>query len=716
MRAMVVVALVAAAALLRAAGAADASSPALTAPLHGRVLDLGGRPLPGAMLTWEKPPGAAGATAVTVFADAAGEFRFPEGVGAGAGAGRLAAKLLGYRQLAEQPPADAAGLTILMRADANQAGIAPASAWLGRAGDSAAREQVVMNCVGCHQLPSPEVRAYARSVADVPGADAATAEQSWRAMVHYMNYLSAWEFGRAGGAAPDAARVYSGGEPGPMAVALARTLTGSFGEIGGYHHGAPLLADGRAVIREYAVPQPNAIREAVTLASPDALWVADVSSNRMIRVDARSGAARAFEVPVSGVMGPHTLVPGRDGTLWVTSFFPGTIARLEPASGQWRTWTLRKPDGRLIGVHDLSFDANHELQTDRHGRIWYSDILDNAVGWLDPRSGRVGIHRVPPVPGRSGNEQLYGLAMSADRTHVWYSQLGIGCFGSFNIETGKFETQVQLPDASSGPRRMAMSDGDILYVALYGSGQLAEYDTRARRMIGIYDLPDRASAPYATTWDPLRKVVWIVTSNANLLYRFDPRDKSFAVLPLPREGAFLRMVAVDRSTGALVSSYANIVQDVQGPRMALSIDLGDRPALPAAVAAGATVAAGNRFQAGAPDVRGGALHAAESTPLPGEAAIAADAVAADVTADVPTLLQQHRCVACHAPSDALVGPPYAAIAARHAGAGPAAAEALAHKILLGGGGAWGAVPMPPSQSLSLPEARQLAGWVLAQKP
>lgn len=687
---------IAVATLLRAAGASDAPP---SAPLHGRVLELGGRPLAGAMLTWEKPSGAAGPAAVSVFTDATGRFQFPAGVDAG----RPAAQLLGYRALEEQPPADAAGLTILMRADANQAGVAPASAWLGRATDAAAREQVVMNCVGCHQLPAPEVRAYARSIAAVPGADAASAEQSWRAMVHYMNYLSAWEFGRAGGAAPDAARVYSGGEPGPMAAALVRTLTGSFGEISGYRYGAPLLADGRTVIREYAVPEPNAIREAVTLAGPEALWVADVSSNRVIRVDARSGAARAFEVPVSGVMGPHTLVPGRDGSLWVTSFFPGTIARLDPAKAEWRTWTLRKPDGRLIGVHDLSFDANHELQTDRHGRIWYSDIGENAVGWLDPRSGKAGIHPVPAVPGRTGNEQLYGLAMSADRTHVWYSQLGIGCFGSFNIETGKFETQVQLPDASAGPRRMAMSDGDILYVALYGSGQLAEYDTRARRMVGIYDLPDRASAPYATTWDPLRKVVWIATSNANLLYRFDPRDKSFAVLPLPREGAFLRMLTVDRRSGALVSSYANIVQDVQGPRMALVVDLGDRPA--------AAAAAGRGPGAVPPDVRGGSVHAADSTPLVADAAGGVGAAA-----DVPALLQRHRCVACHAQADALVGPPYAAIAARHGGEGPAAVEALAHRILLGGGGAWGAVPMPPSQSLSLPQARELAGWVLAQKP
>jgi cytochrome c len=653
--------------------------------LEGRVVDLGGRPLGDAMVTWEKPRGRAGPTAVTVFTDDSGRFRFPEPVGGG----QPVARLLGYRMVDMGAAAQGhgTGITLIMRADANQAGIAPASAWLGRVADPAVREAAVMTCVGCHQMPAPEVRAYARSIHDVPHANAATVDQSWRAMVHYMNYLSAWEFGRNGDTPPDASRVYSGGEPGPTANMLSRSLIGPFDDLEGYQHGAPLLVNARTVIREYEVPRPNAIREAVTLEDPGSLWAADVSSNRVIRIDAATGATRPYEVPVKTVMGPHTLVPGRDGQLWVTSFFPGVVARLDPRSGQWRTWDLRAPDGKLIGVHDLSFDSNHELLTDRRGRIWYSDILDNAVGWFDPASGRTAIYPVPPVPGRVGRETVYGLAMSSDRRHLWYAQLGIGCFGSFNVETGKFETVVQLPDSNAGPRRIAMSDQDVLYVALYGSGQLVEYDTRARRMIGVYDLPDRASAPYAATWDPKRKVVWIPTSNANAIYRFDPRDKSFAVLPLPREGAFLRMLVVDRTTGALVTSYANIVEDVKGPRMAVMIDLGDMPERKGAAAATAPAA----------------VAPAQRQAAPG-------------TTDVPSLLQQRRCVACHDTKSTLIGPPYMVVASRHASDGPAAAEVLAHKIVLGGGGSWGAVPMPPSEEVSLDEARSIAKWILAQTP
>jgi streptogramin lyase len=559
---------------LLVAGAFLASTALAGTKITGQVVDLNGRPLHQAMVTLTKQPDVAGPTATTVFTDESGTFAFPEG----SPAGTLTVRHLGFRMM--DPPASTQGSTnirIIMRADANQAGIAPASAWLAHA-DPNDKADVAMTCVGCHQIPAPEVRTYAKLIHDLPAADREQARyQSWHAIVQYMNYISAWEFGRGvTEAPPEPDRVYSGGEAEPTAKLLTRTLVGPLQELEGYQYGAPLIVTPRTVVREYEVPAPNAIREALTLDDPRALWAADVSANRLIRIDATTGAQRSFEIPSARLAGPHTLVRDREGTLWVAPFFNGIVARLNPRSEQWKVWELNT-DGKIPGVHDLTFGYDHDVLTDKRGRIWYSDIVNNAVGWFDPKTGKSGIYPVPPVESRVGGEALYGIVMSSDRKRIWYSQLGIGHFGSFNVETLQFEKSVTLPDKNAGPRRITMSDHDVLYVPLYGRGQLVEYDTRAGKMIGIYDLPDRASAPYSVTWDPKRKVVWIPTSNANVIYRFDPRDKSFGVLPLPREGGFLRMVGVDKTTGALVTSYANIVEYVHGPRMALMIDPGDLP-------------------------------------------------------------------------------------------------------------------------------------------
>ncbi len=541
------------------------------AATHGRVTDLNGAPLAQAMVTLTKLPQAAGATATTVFTSATGDFTFA----ADAPRGTLSVRLLNYQQIGGAVPAGPAASTLVMRPEANQAGTAPASAYLKDMQDPAHKEALVMTCVACHQLPAPEVRAYAKLLNDTPSTQSSDArELAWQAVVKQMNYVSNVEFGRAGHLVPAGDNVYSGGDPIPTAKILTEALRGPLLEVHGYSYGAPLIVTPRTSIREFEVPQPNAIREAVPFEGTDHLYAADVSSNRLFGIDTRSGAVKAYTIPGNAVWGPHTLVPGADG-IWLSPFFPGALIRFDPKSEQWKLWRLNKPGAPPVGLHDMSFDPNHELVTDHHGRIWFSDIGNNAVGWLDPKSGQTGEFKIPPVTGRTGGEQVYGLAMSPDRTHVWYCQLGAASFGSFNTETLKFESHVEFKSPTAGPRRMSMADDGVLYLALYGGGQLAAYDTKANRMVGIYDLPDRASAPYATTWDPVRKVVWISTSNADVIYRFDPRTRGIGVLPLPRERGFLRMLHVDRASGDLVTSYANIVEHVRGPRMALLINPGD---------------------------------------------------------------------------------------------------------------------------------------------
>jgi streptogramin lyase len=266
---------------------------------------------------------------------------------------------------------------------------------------------------------------------------------------------------------------------------------------------------------------------------------------------------------------------GQDGSLWITPLFNSIVARHDVATGQWRTWRLQTADGKNPGIHDLSFGYEHELLTDDQGRIWFSDIGNNSVGYFDPGDGHSAIWPAPPSPGREGRTALYGLIMTRDRNEVWYSQLGNGTIGGFDIENKEYIGPFQLADRHAGPRRITISDDDVVYAALYGSGQLAEFDTKTRRMLGVYDLPDTGSAPYSATWDPVRRVVWIPTANGDVIYRFDPATKEFGVLPLPREQAFLRMVDIDPRTGVLISSYANIVDIVQGPRMAMIIDPGD---------------------------------------------------------------------------------------------------------------------------------------------
>lgn len=78
------------------------------------------------------------------------------------------------------------------------------------------------------------------------------------------------------------------------------------------------------------------------------------------------------------------------------------------------------------------------------------------------------------------------------------------------------------------------------------------------------------------------------------------------------------------------------------------------------------------------------------------------------------LAQKKNCMACHAVDKKLVGPAYKDVAAKYAG-DKDAVDKLAAKVLKGGAGVWGPVPMPANPQVSEAEAKQLVAWIMTLK-
>lgn len=95
-------------------------------------------------------------------------------------------------------------------------------------------------------------------------------------------------------------------------------------------------------------------------------------------------------------------------------------------------------------------------------------------------------------------------------------------------------------------------------------------------------------------------------------------------------------------------------------------------------------------------------------------ALAMLAAAASPAMADQALATAKNCMACHAVDKKLVGPAYKEVAAKYAGQKDAV-DKLAAKIVKGGSGVWGPVPMPANTQVSDAEAKKLAAWVLSQK-
>lgn len=78
------------------------------------------------------------------------------------------------------------------------------------------------------------------------------------------------------------------------------------------------------------------------------------------------------------------------------------------------------------------------------------------------------------------------------------------------------------------------------------------------------------------------------------------------------------------------------------------------------------------------------------------------------------LAKAKNCLTCHAVDIKVVGPGYKDVAKKYAGDKTAESK-LIQKVLKGGAGVWGVVPMPANAAVSEAEAKTLVKWVLSLK-
>lgn len=87
--------------------------------------------------------------------------------------------------------------------------------------------------------------------------------------------------------------------------------------------------------------------------------------------------------------------------------------------------------------------------------------------------------------------------------------------------------------------------------------------------------------------------------------------------------------------------------------------------------------------------------------------LSAGAVQAD-----EALAKAKNCLACHQVDKKVVGPSYKDVAKKYTAKDEAM---LVEKVLKGGKGSWGPVPMPPNAAVKPEEASKLVKWILSLK-
>ena len=98
---------------------------------------------------------------------------------------------------------------------------------------------------------------------------------------------------------------------------------------------------------------------------------------------------------------------------------------------------------------------------------------------------------------------------------------------------------------------------------------------------------------------------------------------------------------------------------------------------------------------------------------------AAPAAPAAADSKVLELIGASDCTTCHRlhkeAAGASIGPSYSEVAAKYSPAADTTVDRLVHKIITGGNGVWGTVPMTPHPALAPADVKEMVTYILSLK-
>ncbi len=276
----------------------------------------------------------------------------------------------------------------------------------------------------------------------------------------------------------------------------------------------------------------------------DAIYITDpvAGTTEVYTIPESAAPKRAKPLPstpsnlfITGVHSPHSVQEGGDGDFYITNSVSNQIGVFDPKK--------RAYVGYNVGNNA---EYPHTLRIDRFGRVWFTIAASNQIGMFDSRSHEM---RVINLPSDTDRPQIamwfpYGIDISPIDDSVWYSSLMANRIGRIDPRTYSVKS---FKPPTVGPRRLRFDKDGTLWIPDYGGGKLVKLDTRLMKYTS-YPIPTlskgEVEAPYAVAVDPKTQEVWITPNMSDRVFRFLPKEERFIAYPLPARGSYLRDLIV----------------------------------------------------------------------------------------------------------------------------------------------------------------------------
>lgn len=258
------------------------------------------------------------------------------------------------------------------------------------------------------------------------------------------------------------------------------------------------------------------------------VWFGKMGKNALMRLDPRTGVLREWTVP-SGLGGIMDTIVDAEGAVWFSESAANFIGRFEPRTERFTAFPLPRID---------SMNAEPvRLWDDARGGLWFTAHQGMRLGRLDLTTGAMRLWEVPRLAVVDTVAHPFSIAVTATG-EVWFgaAERG-GALGRLDLATGAVRLYPLAP-CHGWPQDVIALAPDQAGRVWYIDHQYAcmGYIETATGQVSEWQVPPAPSGEArvlnALVFDPTSGAIWMTSTGANALIRYQPGARTYTYYPL----------------------------------------------------------------------------------------------------------------------------------------------------------------------------------------
>jgi len=248
---------------------------------------------------------------------------------------------------------------------------------------------------------------------------------------------------------------------------------------------------------EYPVPTPKSVPHTPIVGKDGRLWMALDGVNvvtKLASVDPTTGVLKEYKWPEKSA-GTHTVAVAPDGNLWFSSMSsPDEFLGFDIETEKFKAFKHPLPDkypddsagayqefaGKPVGI-------TYCVAVDSKGYVWYTETMLGTIARLDPKTGETAEFKAPQTPNMDG-------ILVDMQDNVWFSDFMGNKLGKLDTKTKKF-TMYQPPTAKARPYGIVQDrKTGYLWYADFSGNNITRFDPKTEQFVE-YPIPTRGAYP-----------------------------------------------------------------------------------------------------------------------------------------------------------------------------------------------------------------------------